>query len=157
MKAMRAAPGAGSMRARAMLFGFAGRIDRLAFLAWGLPAFAVALLVYVVLSSQLGRVLDPQRSDGVAGLAVLAAGFFPFAPLLAKRLHDIDCSGWWQLPLAAPEVLNSGGLALGLGSTRAGALLEAMSFAGGAGLAALALWPGTRGPNRFGAPSGPAR
>ncbi len=133
-----------------ILLGFEGRLSRRRLLVWGLPVFAAALVAYVGLASLVARYETPARSEGIAGLAVLALGFFPFAPLLTKRLHDFGASGWWLLLAAAPEIANSGVLALGFGATRAGAVIEYLSFAGGGGLAMIAAWPGTRGANRYG-------
>ena len=133
-----------------ILLGFEGRLSRAMLLVWGLPVFAVALLVYVALERALGQAMPPPRTEGVAGLAVLAMGFFPIAPLLVKRLHDFGASGWWLLLAAAPEIANSGALALAFGGSRLGTVVEYLSFAGGASLAVIAAWPGTRGANRYG-------
>jgi uncharacterized membrane protein YhaH (DUF805 family) len=133
-----------------ILLGFEGRLSRAMLLVWGLPAFATALLAYVGIERLLAPLLPAQRAEGVAGLAVLALGFFPFAPLLAKRLHDFGASGRWLLLAAAPEIANSGALALGFGGSRLGTAIEYVSFAGGASLAVIAAWPGTHGANRYG-------
>jgi uncharacterized membrane protein YhaH (DUF805 family) len=135
---------------RQILLGFDGRLSRALLLAWGLPVFAVALLVYAGLERTLAQLLSGRRAEGVAGLVVLALGFFPIAPLLAKRLHDFGASSRWLLLVAAPEFANSGALALGFGGSRLGTAIEYASFAGGAGLAIIAGWPGTRGANRYG-------
>jgi uncharacterized membrane protein YhaH (DUF805 family) len=145
-----------SVKARDILLGFDGRLPRKTFLVWGVPAFIAGLLVYVGLAGLLARSMEGARSEGTASLLVLALGFFPFAPLLAKRLHDLDVSGWWLALLATPEFLNSASLALGWSGTRSsptaiGTYLDYLSLVGGAGLALLAVWPGTRGANRFGA------
>ena len=134
-----------------ILLGFQGRLSRAMLLLWGLPVFAAALLVYAGLERLLAQAMAPPRSEGIAGLAVLALGFFPIAPLLAKRLHDFGASGWWLLPAAAPEIANSGALTLGMAGSSLGSAIEYLSFAGGAGLALIAAWPGTRGANRYGA------
>ena len=133
-----------------MLLGFEGRVSRAVLLVWGLPVFAVALILYAGLAWLLGSYMAQTRSEGAAGLAVLALGFFPFAPLLTKRLHDFGASGWWLLLAAAPEIANSGALALGLAGSPLGTVIEYLSFAGGAGLVTIAAWPGTRGTNRYG-------
>ena len=133
-----------------MLLGFEGRVSRAVLLVWGLPVFAVALILYAGLAWLLGSFMAQARSEGAAGLVVLVLGFFPFAPLLTKRLHDFGASGWWLLLAAAPEIANSGALALGFGGTPAGKVIEYVSFAGGGGLAIIAAWPGTRGANRYG-------
>jgi uncharacterized membrane protein YhaH (DUF805 family) len=135
---------------RQVLLGFDGRLSRVMLLAWGLPVLAIALLVYAGLERQLAPLLSGRRAEGVAGLAVLVLGFFPIAPLLAKRLHDFDASAGWLLLAAAPEIANSGALALGLAGSRLGTVIEYASFAGGAGLIMIAGWPGTRGANRHG-------
>jgi uncharacterized membrane protein YhaH (DUF805 family) len=103
-----------------VLLGFEGRLSRTMLLVWGLPVFAIALVVYAGLERALVQVMASPRTEGVAGLAVLALGFFPIAPLLAKRLHDFDASGWWLLLAAAPEIANSGALALGSGDRASG-------------------------------------
>ena len=138
------------MSTRQTLLGFDGRLSRGMLLAWGLPVLAVALVVYAGLEHTLAPSFTGRRAEGIAGLAVLALGFFPIAPLLAKRLHDFGASAGWLLLAAAPEIANSGALALGLGGSRLGAAIEYASFAGGAGLAMIAVWPGTRGANRYG-------
>jgi uncharacterized membrane protein YhaH (DUF805 family) len=135
---------------RQILLGFDGRLSRTMLLAWGLPVLAVAIVVYAGLEHALAQAFAGRRAEGVAGLAVLAIGFFPIAPLLAKRLHDFGASAGWLLLAAAPEIANSGALALGLGGSRLGTAIEYVSFAGGAGLAIIAGWPGTRGANRYG-------
>jgi uncharacterized membrane protein YhaH (DUF805 family) len=119
-------------------------------LVWGLPVLAVALLVYASLERALAQVMAVPRTEGVAGLAVLALGFFPMAPLLTKRLHDFAASGWWLLLAALPETANSGALALGFAGSPLATAIEYLSFAGGAGLAVIAAWPGTPGSNRYG-------
>jgi uncharacterized membrane protein YhaH (DUF805 family) len=138
------------MTARHILGRFDGRLARSTLLVWGLPVLALALVVYLGLAAMLAPSAGPARSEGIAGLIVVVLGAYPFAALLIKRLHDFDASGWWLIPLALPELLNSGGLAVGLGGTRIAVWLEYISFAGGAGLAVIAAWPGTRGGNRFG-------
>ena len=132
------------------LLEFQGRLSRALLLLWGLPVFAAALLVYAGLERLLAPLITPPRSEGVAGLAVLALGFFPITPLLVKRLHDFGASGWWLLPAAAPEIANSGALTLGLAGSPLGTAIEYLSYAGGAGLALIATWPGTLGVNRYG-------
>jgi uncharacterized membrane protein YhaH (DUF805 family) len=133
-----------------ILLGFRGRLSRAMLLMWGLPVFAIALLVYAGIERLLAQVIAPPRSEGIAGIAILALGFSPIAPLLVKRLHDFGASGWWLLLAAAPEIANSGALALGLAGSPLGTAIEYLSFAGGAGLAMIAAWPGTRGANRYG-------
>jgi uncharacterized membrane protein YhaH (DUF805 family) len=135
---------------RKVLLEFKGRLSRAMLLVWGLPVFAIALLVYASLERALAQVMAVPRTEGVAGLAVLALGFFPIVPLLTKRLHDFGASGWWLLLAAAPEIANSGALALGLAGSPLGTVIEYLSFAGGAGLVTIAAWPGTRGTNRYG-------
>jgi uncharacterized membrane protein YhaH (DUF805 family) len=137
---------------RAILLGFEGRLSRAMLLMWGLPTFAIALLVYLGLERALRGALPAPRTEGIAGLAVLALGFFPFAPLLVKRLHDFSASGWWLLLAALPEIANSAALALAFGGTPVGRMIENVSFAGGGALAIIAAWPGTRGSNRHGPP-----
>jgi uncharacterized membrane protein YhaH (DUF805 family) len=132
-----------------VLLGFQGRLSRAMLLLWGLPVFAVALLVYVGIERLLAQSVGPPSSEGVAGLAVLALGFFPIAPLLAKRLQDFGASGWWLLPAAAPEIANSGALTLGLAGSPLGTAIEYLSFAGGTGLV-IAAWPGMPSVNRYG-------
>lgn len=80
-------------------------------------------------------------------------------PLLVRRLHDINCSGWWCLSVALPLSLSlifraaeidwfEGGWAsrIHISTDNIGSL----NFLLFGGLAAILLAPGTDGPNRYG-------
>jgi uncharacterized membrane protein YhaH (DUF805 family) len=95
------------------------------------------------------------RIEGIAGLVVVAVLAAPAAGLIIKRLHDIGWSGWWLAPIAAPEIVNSLALMSGaagttLQPTGLGEVLAVAAVVGAVALLPVALWPGTKGPNRFG-------
>ncbi|GEM_PF-2169063 len=118
------------------VFGFAGRLGPLRYVAWSLllllalPWGALLLSgVGVRLVTLAGPVAAPLAAGLLVAAAIGAALFW--VALVVRRLHDLDASGWWALLLLLPPL----NLAL---------------------LLALALAPGTRGPNRHGFPNPPA-
>lgn len=92
--------------------------------------YLLFLIVYIVAAgiggAMVGGAADPAKSPGMAlPLIVLLIFLLPLLAVGARRLHDIDKSGWWQLISLIPLL---------------GALL-------------LIFWyckSGTPGPNRFG-------
>ena len=73
-------------------FNFNGRSSRSEF--WWFELFAISLSV-------LGSVWDASMGDtsgsGMMYWLFTAATFFPIIAVGARRLHDVDKSGWWQL------------------------------------------------------------
>lgn len=71
---------------------FKGRAQRSAFWYWSLFAF----IVYVVAMLLDQYVLDYDTTGPIYGLSALAL-LLPSLAVGARRLHDIDRTGWWQL------------------------------------------------------------
>ncbi len=97
------------------LFGFEGRINR--------AKYVLAILIYVIPFSIGSAIAD--HASAAIGAAILLPVAFMMAMPAAKRLHDLDHSGWWQL-LGLIPLVN-----IGLGIY-------------------LLFWKGTTGSNRFG-------
>ncbi len=76
-----------------------GRIGRLRYLAWGIPAllafFAAMLVLLVGLGS--GRIFSI-----VLGLGAFLAGLVVLLRVSILRLHDLGRSGWWVLMFFVP-------------------------------------------------------
>ena len=129
---------------------FRGRAPRSEF--WW---FALFMLLVNVAVNVVATFLSPGAADGVSALISLAF-LLPNIGLAARRLHDRNLSGWWQLaPVAAslpPAVLGlyaalGGDLPRGEGTLIALAVLAA---AVGIWFLAMLILRGTPGPNRFG-------
>lgn len=91
---------------------------------------AGAAVGVLVVCSILDGVLFPAMQAGPLGSIFSLVTFIPFIAVAARRLHDIDKSGWWQLVNFIPLI----------------------------GWIFFLIWVctlGTRGPNRFGDSSGP--
>lgn len=69
---------------------FGGRASRSEFWWWTL---------FVVLVSAAGQAIG-----NTAGMLVGLGTFIPSIAVTARRLHDIDRSGWWQLVGAIPLI-----------------------------------------------------
>jgi uncharacterized membrane protein YhaH (DUF805 family) len=101
---------------------FAGRAARPEYWYWVLFIVVVSVIFTVIelsVSVEGGRALD-----AVFNIATL----IPSIAVAARRLHDTDRSGWWQLLVLIPVI----------------------------GWILLLIWlcqPGTRGGNRFGSPA----
>jgi uncharacterized membrane protein YhaH (DUF805 family) len=63
---------------------------------------------------------------------------WPFSAIYAKRLHDLNASGWWLLTMPAMAIMET--------ATQ----FEGWDFLALAAVMALGAFPGTRGSNRFG-------
>jgi uncharacterized membrane protein YhaH (DUF805 family) len=74
---------------------FTGRASRSEFWWW---------FLFMVLATAAGGII----SDKLAALVSLAS-VLPYLAVTARRLHDIDRSGWWQLISLIPVI---GGLVL---------------------------------------------
>ncbi len=109
------------------IFSAAGRIGRVRFIAY---TVGLAMLI-VVAAALVGTLLDWLLGGGTFGfvlvLAAIAAVFLVQILLTIQRCHDFDVSGWLSILFILVP------------------------------LAAVLLWiiPSSRGPNRYGAPTGP--
>lgn len=72
-------------------FTFSGRASRSEFWWWVLFTFLINIVLNIV------------NSEPLAILTVLAL-LIPNIAVTARRLHDIDKSGWWQLIMLIPIV-----------------------------------------------------
>ena len=134
------------------LFGFSGRLNRMAFFGYGLVlaillGIAVGAIVFLLMSDPSGE-LTPELSRVFTGLTIVS--LWPTAALTVKRLHDMDRTG-----LHAVWIFALSG---------AGALLDQMARGGSNAISVtlqilsllVALWllfaRGTDGANRFGLP-----
>ena len=132
-----------------LLFGFSGRLPRLRYFVPSLVAeiiFVGAAFVLAVRIYAAGVQIAWPTLIACALLLVLVG--IVILSLTVRRLHDLDLSGWWVLPIWIVPSAIEGGMALladnpQLGSSLSGALGLVIS---------LFLWlaPGTRGANRFG-------
>ncbi|MBC6429199.1 MAG: DUF805 domain-containing protein [Cellvibrionales bacterium] len=154
-RAVRFCCGAGYVR-------FGGRAARSEY--WWFKLFCALLLAAAVLLERglflifpeiLAAIGFPNIDDlGVLSIAVWLGVLLPYLAVMVRRLHDVGLGGYWLAVfwLAFPAVyvfasmdspLTWGFIALAIGS--------------GALVLVAPLWPGTRGPNRFGAdPLAPA-
>ncbi|WP_341711580.1 DUF805 domain-containing protein [Erythrobacter sp.] len=122
------------------LFTFTGRTHRLDFFVW--------LVVMQHVSLQTQELASPFSYFAKIGIALLVV------PALGRRLHDFNCSGWFALILPALIGLRIWGQFqhdVGLLPTSElvwpyNALFASFAIA----IWVIALWPGTKGPNRFG-------
>jgi uncharacterized membrane protein YhaH (DUF805 family) len=132
-----------------LLFGFSGRLARVRYFVLSLVAgiiFVGAAFVLAVRIYATGARINGPILIACALLLVLVG--IVILSLTVRRLHDLDLSGWWVLPIwIVPSAIESG-MALLADNPQLGSLLS-----GALGLViSLFLWlaPGTRGSNRFG-------
>jgi len=97
-----------------------GRVDRRTFWLHGVLALMLAGLLINTVFDIVG--VSSDNLDRLVNLVLV----WPLLVISAKRIHDLDHSGWWVLLHFVPGV---GSLAM---------------------IAILGTVPGTRGPNRFG-------
>ena len=144
------------------LFGFSGRMGRMAY--WiGLAALIAAspFTVRTVLTADPFRdALTAIEALGWPGVFWTLALFVPLAALNTKRLHDLGRSGWEAVLFYAPAAI--GTFKLFVGDTPQFQAFEAWAgwalwLTGAAGiwfLVRLGFYPGTTGPNAYGAARG---
>jgi len=143
------------MRVGQALFGYQGRLSRLAYFGYSLLLGAIFMAIFVVVCMTAGFVAvqngtSPERAGEIAGLAtaglLLLVAIWPASALITKRLHDMGQSGahtiWIMLLSYAGLVVSD---------------LGASAILGLASMVA-SLWllfgPGEPGPNRYGMPPG---
>lgn len=99
-------------------FHIRGRAQRSEFWWWTL-FIVIASIVLSILDVLLfeGMVEEFSPLDTIFSLITL----IPWITVTARRLHDIDRSGWWQLLPLAPALLMSIGVGMSLGSAPGGA------------------------------------
>ncbi|WP_424972489.1 DUF805 domain-containing protein [Dinoroseobacter sp. S76] len=118
------------------ILNFGGRASRAQYWYFHLFLFLVGvglvLAGVVLMTPETLLALEAKLRDPAYALASFFLFSLPSLSLLVRRLHDIDRSGFWCLIAFVPLV---------------GALV----------LFVFSLLPGTEGPNRFGASSGPRR
>ncbi len=111
------------------LFALNGRIGRLRYLAYGMIATFLTMVVLGILSAIMIPMLA--SSEMPEAMMMIALGIF-YLPLIVlsiifmkRRLNDLDKSGWWQILVYIPFV----------------GILFALY---------ILFWPGTKGSNSYG-------
>ena len=122
---------------------FSGRAQRSEFWWW-------------ILFSQLASIIVTIVSFGFLTLVFSLAVLLPSIAVTARRLHDIDKSGWWQIMYALPLVLSmfSMGIAASQDNRFFGFVTIILGLAFFASIIVLFIWyatKGTQGNNSFGA------
>lgn len=137
------------------LFGFSGRLRRLAYLGYGvlLLAVLVALQVPLALARHHGASIGIVLAVALPALAATVTAWWVGLALPVKRLHDLDRSGWVMAWYFAALVLGAAfvvvvSLALP-GTPWVAVPLGAICLGNFAFQMWLLFAPGTRGPNRF--------
>jgi uncharacterized membrane protein YhaH (DUF805 family) len=147
------------------MIGFDGRLPISLFWQATLVQLVVMLAIMTAIMSRYstgkgqatGSTMAETKLMGFAGVTAYVLLGYPSITVMAKRLHDMDFSGWWVLPLCLPSMIQVTAQALGRIGTNsnpspAGRLIHAASIVG---MVIYVLWlgfvPGTAGPNRFGA------
>lgn len=102
---------AGQRHCDISLSGFEGRLGRLRFLSYAFNAGLLAMIGFMIVFGIIAAILIP-NGDGTIAMIVL--GFLYLAMLAvclavpgqygARRLHDLDRSGWWWLLMLLPIV-----------------------------------------------------
>lgn len=119
-----------------VLFTGNGRIGRLAFVL-GLGAVTAAALLATVIPQAV-------RIGEVLFWAIRLPLLFVLFCLMAQRLHDIGRSGWWAAPAIA--IVWTAPAPMGEFRDEVSVALHLLWFGG------LAVWPGQKIFNRYGAP-----
>ncbi|MGB0126737.1 MAG: DUF805 domain-containing protein, partial [Rhodocyclaceae bacterium] len=137
----------GSFTPPPLSFSLEGRVGRLRYLAYSLPAYLPLIAAAVIVAIILGGV---GRSMGILAIMVVAAGcistFWLGVRNMVLRLHDLNRSGKWVLLPLLPLLL------VFTGSPVAAAV--AMIAIGIASLL-LCVLPGNPEDNDYGSPAGP--
>ena len=132
------------------LFSFCGRHNRGRF--WLISVFALSCLLFLVAGLlSYASATQPAEKAAVATIIIcwLAIVLWFQTANLVKRLHDLDASGWWTLPI---YLIGSAFAVLVVAAgpqARGGILLIAAIFGLGI-LAIIAIREGTEGENNYG-------
>ncbi len=129
---------------------FSGRAQRSEFWWWYLFSL-LANLIFGILDTALFGI----ESLGVFGLIFDLIILLPSIAVAARRLHDIDKSGWWQIMYLVPLVLVM--LSALIGSSQDSAFFSLVAIISGLAffiaIIVLIVWhatKGTQGDNSFG-------
>ena len=125
---------------------FTGRARRREYWLFMLLVVLVFAAVYVV-----EDILDLRRAIGPYGLLTTLYQLAILLPMLAvgaRRLHDTDRTGWWQLVAFGPLLLSMSLPFAGL--HRPALVLSVIALIGLVVLLVLAVLEGKTGPNRYG-------
>jgi len=70
--------------------------------------YVLAIIALAIIDGIIGS-LSPEMGLGILSGLFILGSIVPFIALAARRLHDINKSGWWQLisfiPLVGPIVM----------------------------------------------------
>jgi uncharacterized membrane protein YhaH (DUF805 family) len=139
--------------------GFDGRIGRLRFFLCTLILVAATLALAAPLiaayGADYGKTPEETRIWTLWSLALDLLLLYPTLTVTTRRLHDLDRSGWWNLPLLLPTAANHAATLAGLtgmveNSNRLGDVLRWVEIGVAIVVLVLALIPGTKGNNRYG-------
>jgi uncharacterized membrane protein YhaH (DUF805 family) len=128
-----------------ILFRFEGRIGRFSYIGYSIISTLAMFAMFIAAAPMLGA--SSGAFSLVLGFLILTAGAgigaWTTMALMAKRLHDLDCTGKHVITIYAAQC---GASFAHPGSGLAIACLVVVIAAA----LWLALWPGTDGPNHFG-------
>ena len=123
---------------------FKGRASRSEF--WW---FALFMLLINVAVNLVSGFLPSAAGNGLSALVSLAF-ILPNIGVTARRLHDRNLSGWWQLAPIVPTILLLAMIFTMSVAEAALVLVCLLAAAAGIWLFVMLILPGTPGPNRFG-------
>jgi uncharacterized membrane protein YhaH (DUF805 family) len=81
---------------------FSGRARRTEYWMFTLVSIVISLVLLLIDSVVIGT--PPGRGIGILGAIYTVAVLLPTLAVGARRLHDTDRSGWWQLIAIVPIV-----------------------------------------------------
>ena len=151
------------------MIGFEGRVDRTVFwLALAVLLVPGILLYFAVVHAwtrgnwleddAFGGSYADTLAFGIAELVLLLVMLYPSLAVSTKRLHDLDLSGWWNLPYFVPCILEAVAKVTGVYGTEStpsqlGKVLRRVSmFTALVYLIHVGFFPGSPGLNTYGPP-----